>query len=214
MPTFGDTTSGVDEFPCSEDRALVDRATLTEAATLTAVWLYGGASTTAGTTWKGIIYSDSTGPSARQVVAGTATAVASAWASMTASGSLSAASYWIGAVSNSFSAYMGEDATGVTPDICMANGTLSYASPPATWPGTDAQYGVTLNCYVEYTAGGGASTSILLPDRARRLLPYLMFRNALQERFSRFRLPPPGLDILVDHFRSRGLLSNRWACAR
>lgn len=215
MPTFGDTTPGGDAFPGNSDRALLDRATLTEAATLIASWNYAAAGSTAGANWKGLIYTDSaSAPSARSAVSAAAAASsAAAWVTGSLSGSLTAADYWIGVVADSFQAYYGEDATGTTPDVVMANGTLSYASPNATWPGTDASYGVGLNSYVEYSAGAGAATSLLLPNRAQRLLPYLMFRNSLAERFSRFRLPPKGVDILVEHFRERGLLANRGAFA-
>lgn len=216
MPTFGDTTAGTDTFPGNSDRALLDRATLTESATLSLSWHYVGADSTSGANWKGLIFSDSSGPSARQAVSAViAASPASTWVSGSISGSLSAANYWIGSVADNYQASLGEDATGSAPDVVMANGSFSYASPPATWPGTDASYGVGLNTYVEYTAGGGGgATSLLLPSRSARLLPYLLFRNALKERFSRFRLPPPGLDILVEHFRARGLLSNRGAFAR
>lgn len=217
MPTFGDTTNGGDAFPTSAGRALVDRATLTEAATLTASWIYCAAGTTAGTNTKGLIYSDATGPANRQAVSAARAMVASTWVSGALSGSLSAADYWVGEVGDNGTAYYGEDATGVAPDANMANGTVTYASPEATWPGSDATYAVTVNAYVEYTAGGGAATSILLPNRSVRMLPYLLFRNALKERFSRYRpfLPDDfNTWVLMEHFRARGLLSNRGAYAR
>ena len=159
MPTSGDTTSGGDTFPCDPDRALLDRFTLSEAGTADSISAYFDASTTAGTSAKGLIYTDSSGPSS--LVAASASGVAvpagGGWVTLNLAGeSLSAGNYWLGSVTNNSTAVWGEDATGSAPDAAMANGTLSYTSPPSTWPGTSASYAVTVNVYCTYTVAGGS----------------------------------------------------------
>ena len=36
----------------------------------------------------------------------------------------------------------------------MAYGTFDYATPPASWPGTDGSYSVGLDVYVTYDVAG------------------------------------------------------------
>lgn len=158
MPTFGDTTSGVDEFPCSGDRALMDQFAISENGTADSISLFFGASSTAGSNAKGLIYTDSAGAPGSLVAVSASAAVPAGggWLTMNLAGeSLTTGNYWLGGVTSDFQPYFGEDATGAGADVVMANGTLSYASPPSTWPGTDASYGTGLNVYVTYTAGGG-----------------------------------------------------------
>ena len=122
---------------------------------------YAGASSTAGASWKFVILSDAAGAPGTVLYVSNATAIGAGagWHNFTFSGSpsLTPGEYWLGVVANSFEAYHGEDATGVSPDVCMANGTFSYASPPGSWPGTDGSYGVGLDVYVDYTLAGGAA---------------------------------------------------------
>lgn len=166
MPIFGDTTSGPDEFPASGDRALLDRYAITENGTADSISVYAGASSTSGANWKGLIYTDSAGAPGSLVAASASAAVSGpGWVTMNFSGSpaLTTGNYWIGVVADNYQAYYGEDASGTAPDVVMANGTLSFSSPPSTWPGTDASYDVGLNVYVTYTAGGGgAAVAVLL----------------------------------------------------
>lgn len=162
MPTFGDLTAGGDTFPCSDGRALVDRFTLTEAATVTGIYVNFSSGTTAGTSFKGLILADSSGLPGSVLVVGTATAVPAGggYIQSPASVALAAGDYWIGYVANSFQASSTQDASGTAPNMQMANGTFSYSSPPATWPGSSASYGGQINAYVEYTAAGGGAYSV------------------------------------------------------
>lgn len=157
MPTFGDTTSGTDSFPGSEDRALLDRFNLSEAGTADSLTFFFEASTNPGTSFKGLIYTDSASAPSALVAASSSGSAVDGWVTVNfASEALTAADYWIGIVCNGSDASLGADTTGSAPDTVMANGTLSYATPPGTWPGTDASYGIGLNVYVTYTAGGGS----------------------------------------------------------
>lgn len=171
MPTFGDTTAGGDEFPISDGRCLVDRFNLPEAGTINSGWARSGASSTSGASWKFVILADAAGAPGSVLHVSSATAInaASTWYQFTGmSGSLAAGDYWLGVVGNSFQGYLGEDASGTSPDVCMANGTFDYASPPGSWPGTDANYSVGLNVYVDYSVAGGGAARMMHPYRTRR----------------------------------------------
>lgn len=161
-PTFGDTTNGPDTFPAADGRALLSSFALSEAGTVDSIHIYTGGGTVG---LKGLVYTATaaTTLTSRQVVS-TAGSNAStpAWRTLTcASESLAAGNYGIGPVANGgVSDEYYKDASGGN-DACMANGTLDYASPPATWPGNDATYGGQVNAYVTYTAGGGGGGGIL-----------------------------------------------------
>lgn len=158
MPTFGDTSAGGDEFPMADGRCLVDRFNCPDNAEVTLASAYRGASSTAGASWKFVILDDAAGAPGNVLYVSNAVAAASGagWTDFTFSGTptLAPGDYWLGIVANSFQAYAGEDASGVSPDVCMANGTFDYASPPASWPGTDGSYGVGLDVYVTYDVAG------------------------------------------------------------
>ena len=161
MPTFGDTTAGSGSFPASTDRALVDRFSLIESATLMYGYIYFDASSTGGNC-KFIIMEDDGGDEPAGVLAvssGVAVPNGGGWVQFPLSGSLAAGDYWIGGVSDNFTHWFGEDDPGGSaPDVKMANGTFSYATPPSGWPGTDGSYSsVGLNAYVEYSTGGGSA---------------------------------------------------------
>lgn len=172
MPTFGDTSAGGDEFPCSGDRCLVDRFAMPDNGTVNFAQAYSGPSTTAGANWKFVIMSDALSLPDLVLYVSNATAInaASSWFNFTFSGSpsLTPADYWQGTVADSFQAYLGEDATGSSPNVQMANGTFSYSSPPASWPGSDANYGVGLNVYVDYSLAGGGAARMMFAYRLRR----------------------------------------------
>lgn len=161
MPTFGDTSAGGDEFPMSDSRCLVDRFAMPDTGTVNFAQARSGPSAVAGANWKFVILADALSlPDLVLYVSNpTAISAASTWFNFTFGGSpsLTPADYWLGAVADSFQAYLGEDASGSAPNVQMANGTFDYATPPGTWPGSDANYGVGLNVYVDYTVAGGAA---------------------------------------------------------
>lgn len=78
------------------------------------------------------------------------------------SGSLAASTnYWIGVVYSDFQANVSTDDGLSGQATHMANGTLSYGSPPSTWPGSDITYSnIRVNGYVDYTEGGGSGPTI------------------------------------------------------
>lgn len=68
------------------------------------------------------------------------------------SGTDAAGDYWLVAVSDGSGAPTLGGTTGseLGVDSCMANGTYSFSSPPSSWPGTDANYNVKYDMYCEY----------------------------------------------------------------
>ena len=158
MATFGDTTPGSAGFPNSGDRALASKYTLSEGATLNTAYAYIH-SGSAGGNAKVLIYSDGGANPGTLIAASAGAAITGVgWMSCGAiSGSLVAGDYYLVFVgdANSYPSYIGDD-NGSGPNLLMANGTLSYASPPSSWPGTDADYGPAgVNVYIDYTASGG-----------------------------------------------------------
>jgi hypothetical protein len=146
---FGDDSAGASSFPCSSDRALLSLFTLTEAADVTEIVCIFEATTTAGCSFKGLIYADAGGTPGARIAVGAATAIP-AGASTTASAcvvTLAAGDYWLGLVTDGFEARMQCDASGGLSRMEAA----TYASPAGTWTqsGTGS---ARLNVYAEYTA--------------------------------------------------------------
>ena len=158
MAILGDNTQGAAQFPDSEDRALLQLVTATEAGTINSGHAYFGASSTAGMNAKVCLYTDAGGIPGTQVAVSSAASVpaGSGLVNFTMSGSFTATTYYLGIVADGFYAYLSEDDGLSGQDLQMANGTFSYASPPGSWPGTDATYtNARINVYLDYTAGGG-----------------------------------------------------------
>ena len=152
MAILGDNTAGADTFPCSSDRCVVSLFVLSEAATINSGGAYFDSTSAAGTSAKLVILNDSSGTPGTLVTSSSASAVPASGGLVTfggLSGSLSIGSYWIGVVTNGSDCVFKEDASGGTTR--MADGTFSYASPPATWPGTSGSYTSQLNAYIDYT---------------------------------------------------------------
>ncbi len=154
--TFGNqSTANVDSFPCSGDRAMASPFVLSAAASIssiTARFTSASGGGGVGDTFKAFICTDTAGEPG-SVLAVTAAATISAldaWITTTISASLAAGTYWLGVVGESFSARV--QCVGSAGTMHMANGTFSYATPPATWPGTDGTYGIEMCIYAEGTA--------------------------------------------------------------
>lgn len=164
MPIFGDNSAGTQTHNASGNRAYLDRFTLSEAGTADSISIYF-ASGSAGIGVKGLIYSDSGGSPGSLVAVSAAgsTAGGAGWMTLAFAGeSLAEGNYWIGGVTNNFGCAFGSDTTGDAPNVAMANGTLTYATPQSTWPGTSVSYSTRLNVYVTYTASasGPAVSSV------------------------------------------------------
>jgi hypothetical protein len=162
-PTFGDTTAGTDTFPASDGRALLSTFTLTEDGTVDSISVYTGGGTVG---LKGLVYTSTatTTFTTRQVVSSAGSnASTPAWRTLTcASEALTAGNFGIGPVANGGASDEYYKEASIGNDSCMANGSVTYASPPTPWPGNDATYGGQVNAYVTYTAGGGGGQTIAI----------------------------------------------------
>lgn len=160
-PTFGDTSTGPDTFPMSNDRALATRFTAADSSmTLSKFTAYlddGGSHDP----YKAWAFDNAAGEPSSRVALSSSTSTVSTptWMDFTCTDSISSSGeYHLGVVGDGFSSEVYKDASGGN-DMKMANGTFSYASPPASWPGTDASYGGQGNIYATYTTGGGGGGS-------------------------------------------------------
>jgi hypothetical protein len=153
MAIFGDTTAGGSTFPTNGDRGVASKFTLSEDGDVTQINVRFHSSSGAGTSVKGIIYADDAGGSVpgSLLIVGAAASVPGGGGDIasSATGNLSAGSYWVGGVTNSFEALFECDGSGVLSH----DGNLGYASPASTW-GEDST-GTQLNAYVTYTPSSG-----------------------------------------------------------
>jgi hypothetical protein len=161
MATFGNTTAGGDTFPCSNDRALVSLFTLTEDGDLTQVNCRFSSGSTAGCNFKGLVYADSSGSPGARLGVGAATAVPAGGGVIASSItlSLSAGSYWLGYVTDSFQAEAEIETTGTL----QRKEGLTYASPADPF-GTPDGSSTEVCVYATYTASaaGYVPRSMLL----------------------------------------------------
>lgn len=161
--TLGDNTQGGSTSPGNGDRALLTLVTSTTGGSLNRGYAYFGAGSSAGSSAKVLVYSDSSGTPGSLVAASAGASVPAGGGLVDCgamSGTLSASTaYWIGVVYSDFQADVSVDDGLSGMSTHMANGTLSYASPPSTWPGSDITYTtIRVNAYVDYTEGGGGSS--------------------------------------------------------
>jgi hypothetical protein len=154
VATFGNTTAGGDSFPCSNDRALGSKFTLTEAGNVTAVNCRFDVTSTAGANYKGVIYNDSAGSPGSRVAVGAATAVPAGGGVVASSitASLSAGDYWLVSVTDSFQSIYEIELTGVS----QRKEAFTYASPADPF-GTPDGSSTELCIYATYTASVSAS---------------------------------------------------------
>lgn len=161
MAILGDSTAGGDDFPCNGDRCLVGKFTSdgSGGAVSEAHFMFSSAST-AGTNAKFVLLADAAGVPSTVLAtsAGVAVPAGGGTVDFSISYTLAASTdYWIGAVTDNFQAKWQGDSSGGTTD--MANGTFSYTTPPATWPGTDGSYSIQVNAWLVYAAGGGGGST-------------------------------------------------------
>lgn len=148
---FGREATGSDTFPLSDDRALASPFVLgTSIASLSSIVGLFSAASTAGASGRAFIATDAAGApgSILAISASVAIPAGGGWVTFPVThGTLAAGTYWLGIVGSEFQASWSH-ATG-TPGatMVMANGTFSFTTPPATWPGNSASYGSQLCVY-------------------------------------------------------------------
>lgn len=150
MPYLGDTTQGVDSFPNAGDRALLSSFVAVDNGSILGWQAYFDATSTAGSSVKFLLFDDNAGAPGNLLAASTGVAVPAGGGLVTGSlsGSIvSGATYWLGIVCNSFESRLSED---LSTGAYVRREGFSYASPPSTWPGTDASGNVQMNVALEY----------------------------------------------------------------
>lgn len=191
-PTFGYTTAGASTRSLSTNNLNVCKFTLSEDGDVDKLTIYSrGTSTYGGTTkiWKATIYSDSSGyPNAYQSPLGAEVGdtTTAAWRDSTFSSaiSLTAGTYWIGMHKDSGSNHVWYYDSGSTNQAYYtSNGSITYNSPPSTFPGGASGKADNVSVYATYTATGGGGTttesitkslgySILSTDSVTKSLQY------------------------------------------
>ncbi len=150
IENFGDETPGADSFPCASDRAFASKYTALHAGTVTSMFIRTHADGTPGDNLKCAIHADASGTIGTLLGVTAASATNNGndeWFEVACSIAIPApGDYWLVAVANNFNPKVAKEAAGPTQMI-MANGTYSYASPPSSWPGTDATYDGQLSIY-------------------------------------------------------------------
>lgn len=156
MAFFGDTTQGGSSFPCSGGRVIVGRFELTEAGTVSSVTVFFASGQSAGTNFRGLIYSDSGGNPDALLGYGASVAVPGTVGGelesvLTAPLDLAPGFYWLGAVVDSFEARWSCDASAGGR---RAEG-VSFSAPTGPFSQADTT-GDRISAYATYTTGGGA----------------------------------------------------------
>lgn len=166
MAILGDNTQGASNSGGGADRAWLCKFTASEAGTINSAGAYFDASSIAGASMKVLIYTFASANTPGTLVAASSGATVPAGGGLVTaamSGSFTAGDYFIGIVTSDFQANVNYDNVGSSADAVLANGSLSYSSPPASWPGTDASYNYPqFNAYVDYTAAGGLTPRSML----------------------------------------------------
>jgi len=163
METLSPSTS----FPSSDNRGLVSmfNVPLDCDTTNIACYFTSASGGTSGDTVKMFIYTNNAGePGTLVAVSSAATITADTWVSAPITTHLTSGDYWFGMVIGGYGGRSQQYTGGGATSVKMANGTLTYSSPPSTWPGSDATYTPqTLNIYIDYTTGGGGGTPTPTP---------------------------------------------------
>jgi hypothetical protein len=165
MAIFGDNSAGTYSSPGTADRALLTLFTMTESGSINSAGAYFTSGSGAGSSAKVLIYTVSASQPSTLVASSSGSSIPSGGGlvTFTMSGSLSAQDYFLGVVYSDYQADIQTDGGLSGVNSRMANGTLSYASPPSTWPGSDVSYTDSrVNAYVDYSAASSFTPRSML----------------------------------------------------
>ncbi len=147
-------TNGGGNWGTQANRAMLDRFTLSDTATLKRLFIWILTPNSGEANVKGIIYTDNAGVPGNLVAVGspanTAGLSLAYLQSNFADEVIAPGDYWIGAVSDASGREFGSGLHSA-PNAVIINGDLSYANPPAVCPAPAANYANDVACYVEYT---------------------------------------------------------------
>lgn len=148
---FGDPTRDTSSFPCSSDRLLLTKFTLTDNAVISAINVLFEKPSTAGCNGKAVIFSDVAGTPTTRLAVSSSKAIP-AGASDTAfplALTLPPADYWMGCVTDSFEPRYQGLAGGAA--ITQRYEGYSFSTTPSTLGAVgDANVGSDLNIYAQY----------------------------------------------------------------
>lgn len=158
MAIFGNNVYGGTTYPGGSGRCLTSFFQLTQPGSITSLSGYI-AGTAVGEHVKFVILSNSSGNLPQTLLAVTPSIVTTGsngylTGTLSSAVVLSPGTYWLGIVSDTQSGNTDYGTTqGTSATTVMANGTFTFASPPSTWPGTDATYAsADVDVYATYTA--------------------------------------------------------------
>lgn len=153
MPTFGNTGSGIDTYPTSNDRGLFGLFTLPDTADVTEIAVRFDATSSAGDNAKGLIYEGVAGGALQYATAGQAVPGGGGLLTWVVSGlTLPPGDYYLGSVVDSFNCVWQAE-TGAGNWVA----SVPYASPASTI-GTINSAGAVPDVYVTYDIGGNSVT--------------------------------------------------------
>lgn len=150
---LGDDSRGVDSSPGTADRCIVTLFESKVAGDINRGYVHFDTASTSGANAKLLVYSDDNGLPGVLVAESLGVAIPAGESTIEfegLKGRLQAQrNYFIGVVYSSFEADVQVDGSLSGMNTDMANGTLSYSSPPTVWPGTDINYSnLRVNAYV------------------------------------------------------------------
>jgi hypothetical protein len=153
VPTFGNTGTGIDTFPTTNDRGFFGLFTLPDTADVTEIAVRFDATSVAGDPAKGLIYDGVAGGDLRLATTGQVVPGGGGLLTWAVSGlTLSPGDYYLGSVIDGFNAvWQGEPGAGERVEA------VTYASPSATM-GTLNSTGIIPDAYVTYDIGGNSVT--------------------------------------------------------
>jgi hypothetical protein len=143
-------------FPGTTGRALISRFEKTNAGSLTEMHCWFRDGEIFGGNAKFILLADESGTPGDVLLVSAPASIPEGPIdiSFALPGDVSAADgagfYWLGIVADAFTAEVAKNDDAGTGVTLMANGTFNYATPPASWPGTDGTYDGCVHAYCTY----------------------------------------------------------------
>jgi len=164
MAILGDNSQGAGAANCSSDRIFVTRVTATEDGTINSAGAYFSAASTAGTNSKVVLYNAGASAPTTLVAVSSASSVPAGGGlvTFTMSGSFTAGDYYIGIVSDNFTAQLSVDngLSGMDSELGDVGG--AYASPPnlTGWSPAATYTDNRANAYIDYSPAAALEVPI------------------------------------------------------
>lgn len=163
MPTFGNTGTGSDTFPTTNDRGLFGLFTCPDTADVTEIAVRFDATSAAGDNAKALIYNGVAGGALQHATSGQAVPAGGGLLTWAVSGvTIPPGDYYLGSVVDAFnSVWQCEPGTGARVE------SVTYGTPAGTM-GTINATGAEPDVYVTYTIGGGNPVTVKVHHRRQQ----------------------------------------------